>query len=230
MSKIKQYIQLSKRAKAITEIYEEPEKFLDNYLSLEPIEQQSYINHLIVNNIPFAFRDIPLLYEQIIQYLADVVELDYCDIKLIGSAKTGFSISPKPNYGNPFNEKSDLDFSIINNGLFEKLKSEFYLWADLYSSKKMIPKSEKEKRYWDDNFKNVPLNLYNGFIDTYKIPNREHFVLTRKLNDSLYLITFKIKEFHNINNEKASLRIYQNWSTFHKQLKRNTEFVLKNSK
>jgi len=229
MSKIKQYIQLSNRAKAIIEAYEEPDKFRDNYFCLDTIEQQSYINHLIVNNIPFVFRHIPLLYEQIIQYLADVADLEYCDIRLIGSAKTGFSISPNPNYGNPFNEKSDLDFSIINNDLFQKLKHEFYLWEELYSSGEMIPKTEKEKQYWDENLKNVPSNLNNGFIDTYKIPNRDHFVLTRKLNDSLYLITFKIKEYHNINNGKASLRIYKNWSTFYKQLKRNTEFVLRNS-
>lgn len=225
MAKINQYIKLSKIASSVVEIYEEPTKFCINYFELDLNEQQSYINHFIVNNSPYAFKHIPLLYEQITQFLADELNLNCSEIKLIGSAKTGFSISPKPNYGNPFTSKSDLDFSIINETLFKDLKTEFILWSDLYKNGNLIPK-DAEKTFWNANLDSVPNNLKRGFIDTYKIPNRNEFKLTQKINNSLYLITFKLNEFHKIKNSKSSVRVYENFETFYRQLKLNTEYVL----
>lgn len=227
MGKIRQYIKLSEKAKAIIELYEDPMKFIENYFELEPLEQQSYINYLIVNNIPYVFKRIPLLFEQIVQYLADEIGLNYCDVKLIGSAKTGFSINPNPNYGNPFTDKSDLDFSIINENLFQNLTTEFNHWVKLYTNAEMAPK-EAEEKFWDANLKSVPKNIERGFIDTYKIPNRNIFTITQKVNNSLYLIMFKLNEFHKIKNTKASIRVYKSWTAFNNQLKINTESVLKN--
>jgi hypothetical protein len=225
MANIRLYINLSKKAKTISNLYEEPMKFFENYFDLEPLEQQSYINHLIVNNVPYAFKHIPLLYEQIVQYLADEIGLDYIDIKLIGSAKTGFSISPKPNYGNPFSDKSDLDFSIINESLFHNLTIEFNLWVELYTNAEIVPKKAEEK-YWDENLKSVTRTIKRGFIDTYKIPNRIMFSITQKINNSLFLITFKLNELHQIKNTKASVRVYKDWDAFYKQLRINTECIL----
>lgn len=225
MGEIRQYIKLSEKAKTITKLYEEPIRFFENYFELEPLEQQSYINHLIVNNIPYAFKHIPLLFEQIVQYLADEIGLNYSDIKLIGSAKTGFSISPKPNYGNPFTDKSDLDFSIINENLFMNLTIEFEHWIELYTNGKIEPKKAEEK-YWDANLESVKRSIKRDFIDTYKIPNRNMFPITQKINNSLFLIIFKLNEYHGIKNSKTSIRVYKDWDAFYKQLRINTEFVL----
>lgn len=226
MGNIKTYINLSERAKKINQLFDNPNSFLSNYFELGHLEQKSYINYIIVNNCPYIFREIPLLYEQIVQYLADELGLGFADVKLIGSAKTGFSISPRPSYGNPFTENSDLDFTVINAILFENLRTEFELWVEMYTDQRLLPK-DGEKAYWDDNLSIVPKNIERGFIDTYKIPNRDPFPLTRKINNSLYLITFKLKEFHGIKNNKSSLRVYKDGVTFLNQLKLNTEYVLR---
>jgi hypothetical protein len=227
MGNIKTYINLSERAKKINQLFDNPNSFLSNYLELEHLEQKSYLNYIIVNNSPYIFREIPLLYEQIVQYLADELGLGFSDVKLIGSSKTGFSISPKPTYGNPFTEKSDLDFTIINEELFENLRKEFELWTEMYNNQRLLPK-ESERVYWQNNLSIVQKNIERGFIDTYKIPNRDPFPLTRKINNSLYLITFKLNEYHGIKNSNSSLRVYKDGVTFLNQLKLNTEYILQN--
>jgi hypothetical protein len=227
MGNIRSYLKLSNTAEKIAEVYSTPDSFLSTYFELEPLEQKSYINHFIINNNPYIFKDIPLLFQQVIQYLANELELENADIKLIGSAKTGFSISPKPNYGKPFSDTSDLDFTIFNESLFLKLKNEFNLWADQYEKRNLFPK-EAEKIYWDSNLIIVRKNLDRGFIDTYKIPNRNLFPLTMKINNLLYLIPFKLNEIHGIKNSKASLRVYKNEHLFLNQLKLNTEYILNN--
>lgn len=151
MSKIRRYLKLSEAARSISKLYEEPQSFCANYKAVEPLEQRSYIKYLIINNCPFIFRNIPLLFEHICLYLSEELDVHYNDIKLIGSAKTGFSISPPPSYGNPFTKSSDLDFSIINQSLFEKLKHEFFLWVQLYDEGTVLP-MESEKIYWASNF------------------------------------------------------------------------------
>lgn len=226
MGSIRSYLKLSDTAEKIAEIYSTPNSFSSEYFELEPLEQKSYINHFVVNNNPYIFRNIPLLFQQVIQYLAQELEVENADIKLIGSAKTGFSISPKPDYGKPFSETSDLDFTIFNEILFHKLKNEFNFWAEQYENKKLFPR-EVEKKYWDSNLTVVRKNLDKGFIDTYKIPNRKQFPLTMKINNLLYLIPFKLNEIHGIKNSKASLRVYENEHVFLNQLKLNTEYILK---
>ena len=230
MASIRSYIKISEKAKSITELFETPDNFLSNYFELEPLEQKSYINHIIVNNRPYIYKEIPILYEQIVQFLADELELDFSDVKLIGSAKTGFSISPNPDYGKPFTEKSDIDFTIVNKELFQNLVLEFNLWKELYEKQEIEPNNDTERYFWNDNLINVSKNITRGFLDTYKVPNRDPFPLACKINNLMYLIPLKVNEIHKIKNYKASLRVYINEVTFLKQLKLNTESVLRNLK
>ncbi|MBK8089147.1 MAG: hypothetical protein IPK31_15070 [Chitinophagaceae bacterium] len=208
------------------DIFSTPQDFLNNYNSIYDNERDSFLRHSLINNVPFAFKLKPLLFEQIAQYLADSLSINPTDIKLIGSGKTGFSISPPPNYGNPFTPKSDLDFSIINEQLFLDLQKEFYSWAEQYNNKTLLPQNKNQEIFWPQNLENCSTTLNRGFIDTYKIPSHSQFVITQKINQSLYLIQEKLGKIHNINISKASTRVYKNWRSFGYQLKLNTERVL----
>lgn len=225
MSNINQYIKLSPIALGIKRVYEKSDNFSANYAILGFKEQQSYINHIIVNNTPFAFKEMPILWEQIILYLAETLSVNFNEIKIIGSAKTGFSISPE-SYGKSFSATSDLDLTIISNNLFDKLKTEFEEWNNLYNNQKLLPLNATEEKYWPQNLEVIPKNIYRGFIDTHKIPNREQFPFTQKINQTCYLLGYKLNEFHKIPNNKISLRVYKNWDAFYKQLRLNTELVL----
>lgn len=226
MVDIRNYIALSKTAASISGPYSVPSQFKDYYDSIDRKEKASLVRHFIVNNIPFAFKDKPILYEQITQYLADKLEIFPTEVKLIGSAKTGFSISPPPNYGRGFGAHSDLDFSIVNEGLFQHLEDEFNDWSYRFKTKQIKANNDREEGYWFQNLDSGARQLNHGFIDTRFIPNRDSFINTRKINNSLWLIQKYLDEMHGIKVKKASASIYKSWRSFAGRLNRNTESVM----
>jgi hypothetical protein len=226
MVDIRNYLKMSSTAKSIVDVYSCPEDFLSNYRKILEKEKKSYLRHFIINNQPYAFNKSPLIYEQIVQYFADNIDVNPAYIKLIGSAKTGFSIS-QLNYGRPYeNKRSDLDFSIVNEDLFNIIQKEFELWAILYQGGNIEPAPNKEKDYWPQNLITGPKQIKRGFIDIKYIPNREQFSKTRNINSSLFYIKKYLAEIHTIEAKAASARIYKSWSSFSECLKYNTEDVL----
>ncbi|RYX87028.1 hypothetical protein EON73_02255 [bacterium] len=227
MVNILDYINLSKTSNEIVNVYSTSNQFRDYYYAVSDSEKRSIIRHFIINNVPHVFKEKPVLYEQLIQYFADKLQISTNDIKLIGSAKTGFSISPPPNYGKKFGSHSDLDFSIINSDIFFTLEAEFNTWANQYKNKE-ISSTAKQELYWNQNLYEVPkYQLKNGFIDSYKIPNRSNFPTTQKLNNSLFLISTNLNKFHSIEVKGASARVYKSWDSFSKKVNQNIDIVLK---
>jgi hypothetical protein len=225
MANLKDYVKLSDAAIAITKVFALPEDFVKNYKKIKDSEKQSYLTHYIVNNGTYLFQDKPILFERIVQYLSDSLSVSPSNIKLIGSAKTGFTISPE-GYGKPYISKnSDLDFSILDETLFTRLKNEFTAWQLSFESGKLKPRNITEEGYWRSNSEIVPRNLKKGFIDSYKIPNYIDFPVTSKINNTMYLIKNHLLESHGIETKGASVRIYKCWEVFIKQLKLNTEAV-----
>ena len=163
-----------------------------------------------------------LAHREVKQFIGKELEVSVDCIKLIGSAKQGFSIDPQQ-YGKSFSEKSDMDFTIIDVTLFEKLKRDFETWQLAYNSKKVFPRNNTEEFYWNENIKRLPDNIKRGFVDHHKIPlissvcptnNKISNVLTRvQANLSLY----------NIKTKGLSLRVYKDYTSFYKQIKLNTD-------
>jgi hypothetical protein len=228
MVDIRNYITLSKTATAISNAYSIPTDFKNYYNTIDYREKKSLVRHFIVNNIPFAFKDKPILYEQITQYIADKFYISPTEVKLIGSAKTGFSISPLPNYGKDFGQHSDLDFSIVNDDLFTDLENEYNNWSDLFKTRQIQPHNKNEESYWYQNLESGQRQLKRGFIDTHFIPNREQFPTTKKINNSLWLIQKFLDEKHGIKVKKVSASFYKKWNSFAGRLNTNTENVMKN--
>jgi hypothetical protein len=200
--------------------------FADHYKNILEIETKSYIRHFLVNNKPYAFDKCPLIYEQVIQYFADNIEINPNQIKLIGSGKTGFSIS-ETNYGRPYvSEKSDLDFSIISEKLFYELQEEFESWAKLYKGELIKPLENLERVFWPQNLITGPNQIKRGFIDVKFIPNREPFPKTRKINSSLFYIKKYLADINRILIKEGSVSIYRSWNSFMKRIQFNTEEVL----
>ncbi len=227
MVDILNYINLSQTASSINSHLTVANEFSENYKNIYAKEQESFLRHYIVNNSPFLFKTNPILFEQLTQYLVDKLEISPSEVKLIGSAKTGFSISYPPDYGVPFSKKSDLDFSIISEDIFFQLEDEFRSWADQYRNKAITAKTEYIKRIWDANLYEVPTyQLKNGLIDAYKIPNWNEFPIAKTINSSLSLMVINLKDKYSIEVKGASARVYSSWSKFARQIKLNTTKIL----
>ncbi len=230
MVNIKNYIPLSETANSVIDSFTKSSEFLNNYINVYDNEKKSFLSHYIINNRPYLFQNNPILFEQLTLYIADKLGINPSEVKLIGSAKTGFSMSNIPEYGKPFSKNSDLDFSIINENIFYSLKDEFDTWADQYKKKSITPNNERQKFFWDDNLIKIPIQLRRGHIDSYKIPNWYEFPFAQKINNSLSLIVINLKDIYSIEVKGASARVYQSWNTFARQIKINTESVFKKMK
>lgn len=92
MADIRDYLKLSKIAQSVVDIYAEPKEFAENYKNILGKEIKSYLRHYLINNKPFAFANTPLIYEQVIQYFADNIEVNPSQIKLIKAGKQVFQL------------------------------------------------------------------------------------------------------------------------------------------
>jgi len=204
--------------------YPAPYHFLSSVDSLSKEEIAPYLRLHLFEGVPFFLRDKPLVYEVGREWLSRKLEVDPRSIIVIGSSSIGFSMSPPPDFGRPFSDKSDIDLSIISEALFTKLELTFYKWKEEYERGTVIPTTQ-EKKYWDLNLSAVPKNINRGFVDTYKVPNR--YAASTLVNDALYRLSEKTRlTLSRETKIKLSARVYKNWKCFYKQFKINFEHAL----
>lgn len=225
---INDFIYESDVVNSVNTIYISPEHFIETYEStVSELERMIILRHIIRFNLPFIFKDKPLIFEQIRSYLSYLLNIEEGEILIIGSSKTGFSMSPKQ-YGKVFSEQSDVDFTLINQRLFNNLKNDFDTWRDHYTNKKIqLPASEKETDLWNENLIVVKRNLNRGFIDSWKLPNRKCCPQAKQINNAMSLINLKLKEKFAIITDHASARIYKDFNSFYAQLKLNIDWIIK---
>lgn len=179
-------------------------------------EDNAVIKQYVIDNTPYCFKEFPILFSNIKTMISLHLDVPYESIFLIGSAKTGFSIDPC-HYGKKFSEKSDLDFSIVNSNLFEKISNEAKQWLSDYKSKLIDPTSQAEKRYWNENVELLPKNISKGFVDEWKIPRNTRYAEACKIGHVMFLIKANLENFDYFKVSKCSARIYKDQTSFHNQ-------------
>ena len=225
---IGKFIYESDIVNSVNSIYMTPEHFINSYKStISELEQKLLLRHIIRFNVPFIFKDRPLIFEQIRSYLSHLLDIEVGDILIIGSSKTGFSMSPKE-YGKAFSEQSDIDFTIVNHKLFEQLKREFLIWKLQYTEENILkPQNDTEKFYWNENLKVIKRTIDRGFIDCRKLPTRKCCPLICKIINGMSLITKKLHKDFNIIVKHSSVRVYIDIPSFYSQFKINTDYLIK---
>ena len=226
---MKDLYKIPKDLLAIQHPYPDIEKlavFLRNYKNKDAIEIEEFIRLWFTEGVPWVFRNCPWLYERVRTIISKDLSIEFNGIFMIGSGKLRWSLSPNRflkeyNFCNP----SDLDFTIVNDDLFQRMKIDFEEWKELVEVKK---KYELKNKYQKDNIDLLPQNIGAGFIDMYKLPVDIKELKTRQLFPNLvvklvnmfqdYLgYNFPDKKSH----MKITFRIYQNWDSFLKQNLKN---------
>lgn len=225
------FIYKSKVLSDVKGYYIAADEFLKAYSKLSDIEKKSLVLHYIMDNSPFAFTDIyekPLLFEQVRQYISHILDVDVNHIKLIGSTKTGFKMDSKY-YGMPYSKASDLDFMIIDGNLFSDIAKEYDVWRNAYIDDGILkPRTDYEKKCWDDNVVALRRSIGLGFVDTYKMPNRQEYLpVNTKVNSTMSNIVRNLKTHHGFCAKAASMRVYKNVDCYYCQQNRNIEAILK---
>ena len=182
---------------------------------------------LLTEGVPKAFVEAPAVYEFLRRWLAKELDIITKQITLLGSARIGYSLSPRE-FGTPFGKHSDLDISVISDVYFERLKKEFHKFKSDYLSNEVKPRNLKEEYYWKENIKNVPKNLSNGFIDPNKIPYFSRYTIAQTIGNLMW----RLKEKINITPKapkisKVSLRIYNKWESLINRVSCNLLWLVK---
>jgi hypothetical protein len=168
---------------------------------------------------------MPLYYENLRQLIAETLDVNPRDILIIGSSKLGYSFKPNK-YGKCIDENSDIDFNIVSFSFFKKLEKCFLQWKREYRHLyRKFELSKKEKNYWENNIKNIPNNIYKGFINPIEIPN--YYPLLKNIENLRIEIINNINESCNGIPKKVSLRVYKDWLSFFKQNILTLDYLLK---
>lgn len=171
--------------------------------------------------IPYAFRDCPGVYELMRSWLSNHLDVNAKNFSIVGSARIGTSLAPSK-LGTDFNTNSDLDLVAISNSLFSDLREEFCQWSRDFEDERIIPRNNKEEKYWTDNNKRGHILIQRGFIDQKMIPNLERYPEVRRISDAMAILIHKLKLTENAPNPThSSLRCYASWDYFVRQISLN---------
>ena len=211
MSRSKHYLNMSKEFRTFTSEFLIPEQFLHHFLNLSVEEQKGLLNHYLVDGRASVLKDNPLLYDQIISYMAEIANVPVSHVKIIGSFKTGFCTGEE--YGRPFDCNRDIDMTIIDEKLFNNLVLEYEAWKQAYNNGECCPNNTKEESYWDANKEILSKKIRQGFIDTYLLPNRDVCPTIKHLHEAAFQIEIKLRDYYNIKikNRGVSIRVYKTY-------------------
>ncbi|MBF8982781.1 hypothetical protein IZY60_04425 [Lutibacter sp. B2] len=123
------------------------------------------INKNIIFGVPYIFKDDEEKYYNLKRKLSSFFKVNHRDIFMVGSAKLGFSISPKKLWNQldwDSKKESDIDMVVISNKAFDKY------WKSILEYKEKTigtsVKDEKEKEFLD--------YFFNGWLRPDKFPQK----------------------------------------------------------
>ncbi|MBN4083134.1 hypothetical protein JYU08_00445 [bacterium AH-315-B06] len=174
--------------------------------------REIFVRLWLTEGTPAAFQHCPAIYEELRGWLGWRLEVHPKAINLVGSARIGFSLAPPPNFGTPFGEGSDFDFSAISALLFERLVKISQLFADDYNNGDIQPRNDRERKYWDANLEFSARNIQLGFLDSSKIPTLDRYPFVQKINSDMWFLLKKLEATPGAPRpERASIRVYRDW-------------------
>lgn len=167
--------------------------------------------------IPYAFKEFPILYEEIRSWLATRLDIDPKEISITGSGRIGQSLAPSK-LGTNFSEKSDLDLFIISENLLDRLRNDFNNWSFDFESGRIQPNNEREKKFWKDNLSRGHTYFSRGFFDAKLIPSHKDYTCASNIANTMWMLKAKLDVTPNAPKvSEASVRCYKTWADFVRQ-------------
>jgi hypothetical protein len=206
--------------------YPNSESIKDVFCKANETERHGIIRLWITEGIPFAFKDNPLMYEEIREFIARGLAIHPKEVTLVGSARIGYSLKGKV-WGKAFTNKSDLDFTVVSNELFKKLVSDFQKWCGDLSSKNANPNDKKQTENWLKSIVTVNENIPKGYINTRDIFSSKRYPTVKNCYRTMAMLQERLCATKNSPSvADASIRVYSNWGACIRQIKINFKTAL----
>ena len=191
-------------------------------------EREIFVRLWLSEGIPFSFRNCPAVFEDLRGWLGNRLDVHPKEITLIGSARIGYSLARGVEFGKEFDDSSDLDFSVISSSLFSLLSQSFSRYVDDYDSRRILPSSDREAERWSENIRVCRRNIWRGFLDSNKIPNRPFYPVVQNIITAMWYLDKRLSETPEAPRiTHSSVRVYRCWGCFVDQVSLNLHHALK---
>ena len=110
-------------------------------------------DHYLFEGISYVFRESPNLLESFTGHLFDELGFGPENVRIVGSAKVGFSLS-LDNFPRAFSDTSDIDVLIVNEALFDQIWFNILTWhyprrqLHLGGSDSIWMRTRRKDLYW----------------------------------------------------------------------------------
>lgn len=217
---------LSSSSQTLKGLYPTSQEIKDAFSNASEAERYGIIRLWITEGIPYAFKDEPLIYEEIREFISKGVNVHSKEVTIVGSGRIGYSLKKKV-WGKTFTNSSDLDFTIISNELYSKLVFDFKKWVGDIESKKLKPKTENELKGWLGSIEVVDRNIPQGFIYTKNLLPYSDYYTVRKCFGTMNKLQERLSQTKNAPKiSDASIRVYSDWKSCIRQLQINFKTAL----
>lgn len=217
---------LSSKSLTIKGIYPTSKEIMDVFTNASEVERHGIIRLWITEGIPYAFKDEPLIYEAIREFISNGVNVHSKEVTLVGSGRIGYSLKKKV-WGKTFTNSSDLDFTIISNNLYSNLVNDFKKWVSDIESNKLKPRTVNELKGWLGSIEAVDRNIPKGFIYTKNLLPYSDYPTVRKCYGTMSQLKERLAKTENVPKvSDASIRVYSDWKSCIRQLQINFKTAL----
>lgn len=176
------------------------------------IDTEILIEKYLLNGNTYIFRDNENNYFKLKKIISDKFQVSTTNVFMVGSAKLGFSISPKKLW-KPLNDESDIDMAIISDKLYD------IFWKQLLEFNiNLIARTDRDDKLYRDFLE----YFFKGWIRPDKFPfdfkyKKEWFDFFmeisykdfdgRKITGAIYREEYFFKLYHKQNIDNLRRRI-----------------------
>lgn len=226
MNKLTLPFLVKESSKHLVKAYPDSEQIKDVFTKASENERHGIVRLWITEGIPYAFKDNPLLYEEIRAFIANGVKVHPKEVTLVGSARIGYSLKPQV-WGRTFTEASDLDFAIISNDLYIRLVNDFQKWVGDIETKKISARNPNQLKSWLGSILTVNLNISKGYIYTKNLFPHNYYPTVAHSYYSMGKLKERLSVTPNCPDiSDLSIRIYSSWNSCIRQIKINLKSSL----
>lgn len=164
-------------------------------------------NQFLMNEDVYVLRErykegAARTYHEIKVVAADALDVPVKNIAIVGSAKTGYSLTPGRNYS-PFTEESDLDLVIVSESLFRELWQSYLDYVNSSTGQPYAPVAKNVFRHFisikAEDIRGDQLEYFShwiGRVDKLRQSFQLQFKLPSEINYRVYDAWKYVEQYH----------------------------------
>lgn len=195
--------------------YPAPEDLLAAIGHANRVELEAIARLWLTEGIPAAFSACPMEFEHIRCLIAGDLGVPARAINMTGSARLGYSLSPKK-FPRGLTESSDLDIFVVDHALFDGCLGAAERWRKDVAEGVVTARNENEAGHWEAILGRVDSWRQKGYCDPKYILERDAYEPVPRIRKAMRRAMHELKALKQP--RLVSARIYRDWGRAFRKL------------